>query len=52
MTPLDIAGLIVGAGIIVVVKLMVTGVSMVATWVQRTEDMMRVKQEKIFAARK
>lgn len=52
MTAYDIAATIVGAGILVAVKFIVTGVAMIATWVQRTEDMMRVKQDKIFAARK
>lgn len=51
MTPLDIAALIIGAAIIVVAKLMATGVTMVAISVQRTEDEMRKKQEKLLAGR-
>lgn len=49
MTALDIAGLIVGAGIIVVAKLMVTGVTMIGMWAVRTEDEMRAKQEKLLS---
>ncbi|WP_156781991.1 hypothetical protein [Acidihalobacter aeolianus] len=51
MTPLDIAALIVGSAIIVVAKLMATGVTMIAISAQRTEQEMREKQEAVFANR-
>lgn len=51
MTPFDIAALIIGSAIIVVAKLMATGVTMIGIQVQRTEDMMRAKTEKLLAER-
>lgn len=47
MNDFDIAGLIVGALIIVMAKMMATGTSLIAVYAMKTEDEMQRKQAEI-----
>lgn len=51
MTPLDISGLIIGSATIVAAKLLVTGATMIASWVQKADADINIKQEKILGPR-